>query len=210
LSLVACSGASDDEGGAAAAAPVDSPAAAEAPEPIAPLPPDEATAAAPVDADAGADAASDAAAPKHVIPLPGTGKLHAYTNTNDACAWTVNNVAKGTSSTLDLTLYVGAYNLTCKRADGTIATAKVDIVKDQTVNQVLSFPVGPGTLVAVAVGGTCSFTINGAAKGTTSQLQVSLPPGTYSVGCKANTGAQMSRSVIIKTGETAMAMFKIS
>ncbi len=68
---------------------------------------------------------------------------------------------------------------------------------------------GNGTLVAVAVGGTCAFSVNGASKGTTSTLKLSLAAGTYSVSCKPSSGATKSRSVAIKSGETAMAMFKL-
>jgi serine/threonine-protein kinase len=68
---------------------------------------------------------------------------------------------------------------------------------------------GNGTLVAVAVGGACAFSVNGASKGTTSTLKVSMAPGTYSVSCKPASGATKSRSVTIKSGETAMAMFKL-
>lgn len=68
---------------------------------------------------------------------------------------------------------------------------------------------GNGTLVAVAVGGTCAFSVNGASKGTTSTLKLSLSPGTYSVSCKPASGATKSRSVAIKSGATAMAMFKL-
>jgi len=68
---------------------------------------------------------------------------------------------------------------------------------------------GNGTLVAVAVGGTCAFSVNGASKGTTSTLKLSLSAGTYSVSCKPASGATKSRSVAIKPGETAMAMFKL-
>lgn len=68
---------------------------------------------------------------------------------------------------------------------------------------------GTGTLVAVAVGGSCAFSVNGASKGTMSTLKVSLKPGSYSVSCKPATGATKSRSVTIKSGETAMAMFKL-
>ncbi|UQA57993.1 serine/threonine protein kinase [Polyangium aurulentum] len=68
---------------------------------------------------------------------------------------------------------------------------------------------GNGTLVAVAVGGACAFSVNGAAKGTAATLKVSMAPGTYSVSCKPASGATKSRSVTIKSGETAMAMFKL-
>lgn len=66
-----------------------------------------------------------------------------------------------------------------------------------------------GTLVAVAVGGTCAFSVNGASKGTTSTLKLSLKPGTYSVTCAPSTGASKSKSVTVTSGSTAMAMFKL-
>jgi len=66
-----------------------------------------------------------------------------------------------------------------------------------------------GTLVAVAVGGPCSFTVNGASKGKSSSLRLSLKAGTYSVTCKPASGAAKSKSVTVRPGETAMAMFKL-
>ncbi|MDC0741136.1 serine/threonine protein kinase [Polyangium mundeleinium] len=66
-----------------------------------------------------------------------------------------------------------------------------------------------GTLVAVAVGGPCSFTVNGASKGKSSSLRLSLKAGTYSVTCKPTSGAAKSKSVTVRPGETAMAMFKL-
>lgn len=66
-----------------------------------------------------------------------------------------------------------------------------------------------GTLVAIAVGGTCAFSVNGASKGTTSTLKLPLKPGTYSVTCKPATGATKSRNVRVEGGATAMAMFKL-
>jgi len=68
---------------------------------------------------------------------------------------------------------------------------------------------GNGMLVAVAVGGICAFSVDGAAKGTTSQVKLSMPPGTYAVSCRPSTGITRSRSVVVKSGETAMATFKL-
>lgn len=68
---------------------------------------------------------------------------------------------------------------------------------------------GNGTLVAVAVGGPCTFTVNGASKGRSSSLRLSLRAGTYSVTCKPASGAAKSKSVTVRPGETAMAMFKL-
>jgi serine/threonine-protein kinase len=66
-----------------------------------------------------------------------------------------------------------------------------------------------GTLVAVAVGGSCAFSVNGASKGSGSSIKVQLKPGTYSVTCKPASGASKSKSVTLKAGSTAMAMFKL-
>jgi eukaryotic-like serine/threonine-protein kinase len=66
-----------------------------------------------------------------------------------------------------------------------------------------------GVLVAVAVGGSCAFSVNGASKGNQSTLRVPLKPGSYAVTCKPASGAAKSRSVTVKSGETAMAMFKL-
>jgi serine/threonine-protein kinase len=66
-----------------------------------------------------------------------------------------------------------------------------------------------GTLVAVAVGGSCAFSVNGASKGTMSTLKLSVKPGTYSVTCAPSTGGTKSKSVTVSSGGTAMAMFKL-
>ena len=66
-----------------------------------------------------------------------------------------------------------------------------------------------GTLMAVAVGGSCAFSVNGASKGTTSTLKVSLKPGSYTVSCRPASGAAKTKSVTISSGSTSMAMFKL-
>ena len=66
-----------------------------------------------------------------------------------------------------------------------------------------------GTLLAVAVGGACAFQVNGASKGTSSSLRLSLKPGSYSVVCRTPTGATKAKSVTVRSGETAMAAFKL-
>lgn len=160
----------------------------------------------PGDAGAYADAGSP---PKHQIPLPDFGKLHASSKTGDLCEFTVNGMAKGTGTVLDIGLVTGTYTVACKRPDGAVASKAAVITKDQTTTTVLEFPAN-GTLVAVAVNGTCAFSVNGAAKGTTSSLKISLAPGSYLVECKpSGGGATKSRTVTIKSYETAMAMFQL-
>ncbi len=68
---------------------------------------------------------------------------------------------------------------------------------------------GTGTLVAVAVGGTCEFSVNGASKGKSSSIRLQLKPGTYNVSCRPSTGGTKSKSVSIAEGGSAMAMFKL-
>lgn len=68
---------------------------------------------------------------------------------------------------------------------------------------------GNGTLLALAVGGSCAFSVNGAGKGTSSSIRLALKPGNYSITCRPATGATKSKSVTVKAGETAMATFKL-
>src|SRR6185436_10154835 len=68
---------------------------------------------------------------------------------------------------------------------------------------------GDGTIMAVAVGGTCQFSVNGATKGSGSSVKISVKPGTYSVSCKPPTGATKTRSVSVTSGATQLAMFKL-
>lgn len=165
--------------------------------------------------DAGADAqpAVDADAgspPKHQIPVPAFGKLHAYASNNETCEFSANGIVKGTGTVLDVSLVTGIYTVACKRSDGVIASESATIVENTTTNVVFDFPAANGTLVAVAIDGTCAFSVNGAAKGTTSTLKLSLPPATYLVQCKPTAGGvTQSRTVDLKSGETAMAMFKL-
>lgn len=68
---------------------------------------------------------------------------------------------------------------------------------------------GNGTIVAVASGGSCSFAVNGASKGSGTSIKVSVAPGTYSVSCKPSGGGAKSKSVTVKSGQTAFAAFKL-
>lgn len=152
------------------------------------------------------------------------GTVAATITSGDKCEWTLDGVVRGTSSFMTSPLAAGNHSVSCKRADGEIVkNATVAITDGKTTNVYLSFttpmanqpppPAGDpskGTVVAVAVGGSCTWAINGASKGTSSQLKLAVPAGTYSVSCKPASGAQKTRSVIIKPGEMAMAMFKLA
>ena len=67
---------------------------------------------------------------------------------------------------------------------------------------------GSGRLLAIATGGSCAFSVDGASKGSGSSLSVSLPAGKHTVVCKPASGAAKSRGATIKPNETTMLTFK--
>jgi hypothetical protein len=67
---------------------------------------------------------------------------------------------------------------------------------------------GKGTLVAMAVGSSCSFAIDGAPRGSGSSVRVELEPGNHTVSCQPAGGSRRSRSVTVKPGQAATAVFK--
>jgi serine/threonine protein kinase len=66
-----------------------------------------------------------------------------------------------------------------------------------------------GTLLAVAVGGSCAFSVNGTSKGISQSIRVELKPGTYLVACKPDGGDLISKTVTVKSGETARVPFPL-
>jgi serine/threonine-protein kinase len=63
--------------------------------------------------------------------------------------------------------------------------------------------------VLIAVGGTCAFSVNGASKGTTNSVKLTVPPGNYAVTCKPASGSSRSKSGAVKAGKTTMMTFKL-
>ncbi len=68
---------------------------------------------------------------------------------------------------------------------------------------------GAGRLLAIASGGSCTFSVDGSAKGNGSSLSVSLSAGKHTVTCKPLSGSAKSRGVTIKPNETSMLTFKL-
>ena len=54
---------------------------------------------------------------------------------------------------------------------------------------------GTGTLVAIAIGGSCSFSVDGSPKGTKSSLRLQVPVGPHTVSCRAPGGATRTQRV---------------
>jgi serine/threonine protein kinase len=66
-----------------------------------------------------------------------------------------------------------------------------------------------GTLIAIAKGGTCAFSVNGQSMGIATSLRLSVPAGNATVTCKPATGATKLKSIQVKGGATATALFQL-
>lgn len=69
---------------------------------------------------------------------------------------------------------------------------------------------GKGTLVAIAIGGSCSFAVDGSPKGTSSSIRVSVSVGTHTVSCTPPGGASRSQSVNVRDGKPGIASFRLN
>jgi eukaryotic-like serine/threonine-protein kinase len=67
---------------------------------------------------------------------------------------------------------------------------------------------GTGTLVAMAIGASCAFAIDGATKGTRSSVRTEIAAGPHTVSCQPVDGSPRTRTVTVKPGEAAVAVFK--
>ena len=66
-----------------------------------------------------------------------------------------------------------------------------------------------GTLVAIAIGGRCAFSVDGEPKGTTSSIRVEATVGEHVVGCTPPGGATREQTVRVKAGKPGIASFRI-
>lgn len=199
------------------APPAPPPAAPDAPPPAAEEPPQ--APAAGIDLDAGAedassqDAAADSGTPIVVVIPIFFGGVHVTEASGASCYFSIDGGAQDTTAktVLDASLSAGSHQVKCHSTDGRDVTQTVNVQVGTTTNVVLTLPAppAPGTLVAVAVNGTCNFYVNGVSKLTGAKYQAEVMPGTYSVACYVGGVPVSTRSVIIKSGETAMAMFKL-
>ncbi len=65
-----------------------------------------------------------------------------------------------------------------------------------------------GTIVAMAVGASCRFAIDGAGRGASSSVRVQVAPGRHTVSCQPLSGSTRSKSVTVEPGKAAVAVFK--
>lgn len=111
----------------------------------------------------------------------------------------------GSASSAAVTATAAAPTATASAAPTATAPAASDVPSaDAAANDPAN-----GTLIAVVIGGSCTFSVNGAGKGTTSTLKLSLEPGSYTVTCKPAKGASQAKKVTVKRGDTATASFKL-
>jgi hypothetical protein len=67
---------------------------------------------------------------------------------------------------------------------------------------------GTGTLVAMAVGASCAFAVDGAPHGSGSSVKASVPAGSHRVTCTPIGGSSRSRSVKVEAGGASVAVFR--
>lgn len=66
-----------------------------------------------------------------------------------------------------------------------------------------------GALVAIAIGGTCAFSVDGEAKGTTSSIRVRVQVGEHVVACTPPGGKTRQQTVRVKAGKPGIASFRV-
>ena len=69
-------------------------------------------------------------------------------------------------------------------------------------------PPTQGKLVAIAIGGQCSFAVDGASKGTASSIQVTVAMGWHTVSCRYEGSTRMQR-VKVTDARPGIAKFKL-
>jgi serine/threonine protein kinase len=67
---------------------------------------------------------------------------------------------------------------------------------------------GRGTIVAMAVGASCSFAVDGAPRGISSSVRVTAQVGSHRVSCSRVGGTSRSRTVQVRRGKTTVAVFR--
>jgi len=67
-----------------------------------------------------------------------------------------------------------------------------------------------GTLVGIAIGGSCAFAVDGAPHGTRSSIRVTVPVGPHTVSCSPKGKAPRSQRVNVKPGKPGMATFRLN
>lgn len=69
-----------------------------------------------------------------------------------------------------------------------------------------------GTLVAIAIGGQCTFFVDGHRRGTSSSIRLNVPVGRHTVRCVAEEGSRgrTTQVVSVARGKPGIASFRIN
>lgn len=162
-----------------------------------------------------------------------TGRL-AVEVVGGACELEITDMLHTEAERLEVALPVGRHDVSCRRGQRAehqqIAieageTARVtfrfeaprlrDLVPDDEDDDAPPPEVeqdevrGPsGTLVAIAIGGSCDFTVDGEPKGKRSSLRMKVAVGVHVVSCDAE-GRHDRKSVVVHTDRPGIASFKL-
>jgi hypothetical protein len=64
--------------------------------------------------------------------------------------------------------------------------------------------------VAIAIGGSCSFAVDGTPKGTKSSIRISVPLGPHTVSCAPPGKATRTQRVNVKDNKPGIASFRLN
>lgn len=163
-------------------------------------------------------------------PQGGRGKLVGIA-IGGSCDWTVDGIDKGAGSSMQMEVPVGTYEVACGHPAIT-APQRIIVTGDQP--GVATFRIGQGavsapgsvpdplspgpgstasgdpggTIVAIATGGECDFTIDGQAQGRKASLRAHVEPGLHTVGC-TNGGMTRTERVNVVKGKPAIVQFQV-
>jgi serine/threonine-protein kinase len=139
---------------------------------------------------ASSSAAADASAESEDVPPDASSKVAASQPTSGKTPW--NNTKSATDDK------VGS------APPEPVVTTK----KKQTTAS--SEDSGTGTLVAIAIGGSCAFAVDGAGKGTKSSIRMKVSVGPHTVSCTPQGGASRTQRVNVKSGTPGIASFRLN
>jgi len=145
------------------------------------------------------------------------------------CQWSVDGKAHGVSASVRLRTTAGAHSIACT-SGGTTRTQRVTVSASKP--GVATFRIGTtvssggggasgatgpstrppvsteGSLVAIAIGGSCAFAVDGTPRGISSSLRIRVPSGEHRVDCLAG-GVAHSQTVVVTPAEPGVATFRL-
>jgi hypothetical protein len=164
----------------------------------------------------------DPAAPPAVVPT--TGQLLAE-QVGGSCEFFVGAKAFGDMEELDVALPAGAHDVVCRRGLQS-QHQRLEIVAGKTTRVIFRFGANTveepgedpspdadkgdrGTLVGIAIGGSCRFTVDGEDKGIKSSFRVKIAVGPHVVGCEVPKGKLKTQTVVVAEDKPGIASFRI-